>query len=129
MTTKSTDASIPIDRVERAILLVRGHKVMLDAELARMYRVGTKALNQAVKRNLARFPPDFMFQLTQEETDCLRSQTVTSKPGRGGMRYLPYAFTEQGVAMLSSVLRSERAVQVNIEIMDPATSRLSSTDQ
>jgi len=89
LTTKSTDASIPIDRIERAILLVRGHKVMLDAELARMYRVGTKALNQAVKRNLARFPPDFMFQLTQEETDCLRSQTVTSKPGRGGMRYLP----------------------------------------
>jgi hypothetical protein len=97
---------------------VRGSRVMLDADLAALYEVEVKALNQAVKRNIERFPGDFMFQLTHEEAEFLRSQSVTLKSGRGQHRkYLPYAFTEQGVAMLSSVLRSQRAVQVNIEIM------------
>jgi hypothetical protein len=90
---------------------------MLDADLAELYGVQTKVLVQAVKRNLTRFPADFMFQLTAEEYSTLRSQTVTSKPGRGGRRTPPYAFTEQGVAMLSSVLGSPRAIAVNIEIM------------
>jgi hypothetical protein len=104
--------------VERAILFLRGHKVLLDADLAVLYGVQVKALNQAVARNGERFPNDFMFQLTEAEADSLRSQTVTLKSGRGRHRkYRPYAFTEQGVAMLSSVLRSPRAVQVNIEIM------------
>jgi hypothetical protein len=109
---------VPVERIEQAILLVRGHKVMLDVDLAALYGVETRALIQAVKRNLERFPDDFMFQLTAAEHAALRSQNVISKrEGRGGRRYLPYAFTEQGVAMLSSVLRSERAVKVNIEIM------------
>lgn len=103
------------------ILLLREQRVMIDADLAELYGVPTKALVQAVKRNLTRFPADFMFQLSTEEFRALRSQTVTSnpehKPGRGGRRTAPYAFTEQGVAMLSSVLSSERAVAVNIEIM------------
>ncbi len=92
---------------------------MLDVDLAALYDVDTRALNQAVKRNIARFPADFMFQLTDDEWLVLRSQTVISKQGgrRGGRRRRPHAFTEQGVAMLSSVLRSERAVRVNIEIM------------
>ena len=106
---------IPIERIARAILLIRGHKVMLDQDLAYLYGVGTKVLNQAVRRNRSRFPQDFMFQLTQEEVSNLRSQFVTAEPRN--IRYLPYVFTEQGVAMLSSVLRSERAVRVNIEIM------------
>ena len=115
---KALVSIVPADRIERTILLIRGHKVMLDADLAGLYRVPTKVLNQAVKRNTERFPDDFMFQLTADEGAFLRSQTVTSKPGRGQHRkYLPYAFTEQGVAMLSSVLRSRRAVLVNIEIM------------
>jgi hypothetical protein len=109
-------ALVPV-HVERRILLLRGERVMLDEDLAALYRVPTKALIQAVKRNAERFPSDFMFQLTTEENERLRSQTVTSKPGRGGRRTLPYAFTEQGVAMLSSVLHGERAVHVNIEIM------------
>jgi hypothetical protein len=99
---------------------IRGHKVMLDADLADLYGVPTKALVQAVKRNRQRFPVDFVFQLADQELVGLRSQIVTSntpRPGRGGRRTAPYAFTEQGVAMLSSVLRSERAVQVNVEIM------------
>jgi hypothetical protein len=110
--------AVPIlsDQVERNILLIRGHRVMLDTDLAKLYRVPTKAINQAVKRNTNRFPVDFMFQLTSEETTALRSQFVTSK-NRGGRQYRPYAFTEQGVAMLSSVLHSERAIQVNIAIM------------
>ena len=103
-------------RVERAILMIRGHRVLLDADLAEMYGVDAKVLNQAVKRNLGRFPDDFMFRLTRAEVEILRSQFVTSRSW-GGRRYSPYAFTEQGVAMLSSVLRSERAVNVNIEIM------------
>ena len=107
---------IPVNRIEKAILLIRGQKVMLDADLAELYDVETKVLVQAVKRNLERFPEDFMFQLSQEEFAILRSQIVTSSDW-GGRRYRPYAFTEQGVAMLSSVLRSRRAIQVNIEIM------------
>ena len=105
-------------RIERAILILRGNKVLLDADLAALYEVPTKVLLQAVKRNLDRFPQDFMFQLSADEFEALRSQSVTSKnPGRGGRRYAPYAFTEQGVAMLSSVLNSPRAIAVNIEIM------------
>ena len=109
---------MPIERIEKRILLLRGQKVMLDKDLADLYGVKIKVFNQAVKRNAIRFPSDFMFQLTREEDAALRSQFVTLKPGRGRHRkYLPYAFTEQGVAMLSSVLRSERAIQVNVEIM------------
>jgi hypothetical protein len=115
MTTASPRALAPV-HVERKILLLRGERVMLDADLATLYGVATKALVQAVKRNRARFPSDFMFELTAEEFAALRSQTVTSKQ-RGGRRTAPYAFTEQGVAMLSSVLRSPRAVRVNVEIM------------
>jgi len=107
---------LPVERIERAILIVRGQRVMLDEDIAALYGVETKTLVRAMKRNLDRFPLDFMFQLTQEEVESLRYQIGTSN-GRGGRRYLPYAFTEQGVAMLSSVLRSERAVRVNIEIM------------
>jgi hypothetical protein len=110
------DVPILSEQVERNILLIRGHRVMLDTDLAKLYSVPTKAINQAVKRNTNRFPSDFMFQLTSEETTALRSQFVTSK-NRGGRQYRPYAFTEQGVAMLSSVLHSERAIQVNIAIM------------
>jgi len=107
---------IPVDKIEKAILLIRGQKVMLDADLAELYGVETKVLVQAVKRNLERFAEDFMFQLSQEEFAILRSQFVTSSDW-GGRRYRPYAFTEQGVAMLSGVLRSPRGIQVNIEIM------------
>ena len=110
--------------IDRRIVIVRGHRVMLDADLAALYGVATKVLVQAVKRNLARFPADFMFRLTEQELRSLRSQIVTlndandGSDGRGRhAKYLPYAFTEQGVAMLSSVLRTERAVQVNVEIM------------
>jgi hypothetical protein len=104
--------------IAKLILSVRGHKVMLDADLAQLYGVATSNLNKAVKRNINRFPGDFVFQLTVEEASALRFQTGMSKVGgRGGRRYLPYVFTEQGVAMLSSVLRSRRAVEVNIEIM------------
>lgn len=109
---------IPAERIEKSILLIRGQKVILDADLAELYEVETFNLNKAVKRNIDRFPDDFMFQLTKEEADSLRFQNGISKTeGRGGRRYLPYAFTEQGVAMLSSVLRSSRAVSVNVEIM------------
>ncbi len=107
---------VPPQRIEQSILVIRGHKIMLDADLAMLYGVETRALNQAVRRNLQRFPVDFMFQLTPIEAERLRSQTVTSK-SRGGRRYLPYAFTENGVAMLSSILNSDRAIHVNIEIM------------
>lgn len=138
---------IPVDRIESKILYLRGQKVMLDYDLAVLYGVETKKLNQAVKRNMERFPDDFMFQLTKMEADILRSQFVTSNLGsrsqfvtlnskngqdktisrsqiatlkvrRGeNIKYLPYAFTEQGVAMLSSVLRSKRAIEVSIAIM------------
>ena len=106
---------IPMERISQAILLIRGHKVLLDSDLAELYEVETKVLIQAVKRNLDRFPEDFMFQLTAQDLSNLRSQAVTSS--WGGRRYPPYVFTEQGVAMLSSVLRSDRAVHVNIDIM------------
>ncbi len=99
------------------ILALRSQRVMLDAELAVLYGVETKVLVQAIKRNLERFPADFMFQLSAEEFANLRSQFVTSSSGYGGRRYAPYAFTEQGVAMLSSVLNSPRAIAINIEIM------------
>ena len=108
---------VPGSRIARHIAFVRGHKVMLDRDLAVLYGVSTKQLNQQVQRNGERFPSDFMFQLTPEEAESLRSQFVTSNRGRGGRRYLPYAFTEQGVAMLSGVLKSRRAVLVNVEIM------------
>jgi ORF6N domain len=108
---------VPVERIEQSILVIRGHKVMLDEDLAKLYGVSTKVFNQAIKRHLNRFPDDFMFQLTDEEHSSLRSQIVTSKKGRGGRRTLPYAFTEQGVAMLSSVLNSQRAIDVNIAIM------------
>lgn len=103
--------------ISQQIHTIRGHRVMLDADLAELYDVPTKAFNQAIQRNMDRFPEDFMFQLMEEEFAGLRSQFVTSKKGRGGRRYLPYVFTEQGVAMLSGVLNSHRAVQVNIAIM------------
>ena len=109
---------VPVERIERRIFLIRGHKVMLSIDLADLYRVAPKALTQAVKRNMERFPEDFMFQLTAEEFQSLRSQIVTLETGRGKYpKYPPYAFTEQGVAMLSSVLKSKRAVMVNVPIM------------
>jgi ORF6N domain len=117
--TTSTPPHVPSlqPHIARHILLLRGQRVMLDAELAALYGVETKVLVQAIKRNLERFPSDFMFQLDAEEYAALRSQFVTSNVGRGGRRYAPYAFTEQGVAMLSSVLNSPRAIAINIEIM------------
>ena len=105
------------DIVEK-IYIIRGQKIMLDRDLAEMYDVPTFRLNEAVKRNISRFPEDFMFQLTSEEANFSRSQFAILKKGKGSnIKYLPYAFTEQGVAMLSSVLRSERAIQVNIQII------------
>jgi hypothetical protein len=110
--------TLPVaDRIAHRILVIRGQRVLLDRDLAALYGVPTKVLNQAVHRHRTRFPADFMFQLSQEEAETLRSQSVTSSPAHGGYRYAPNAFTEQGVAMLSSVLRSPRAVAVNIEIM------------
>ena len=112
------DSLVPVEMIEKKIYLIRGHKVMLDSDLAELYGVATKVLLQAVKRNPNRFPEDFMFILKYQDVVALRSQIVTLKKGRGEHRkYLPYVFTEQGVAMLSSVLNSERAVQVNIAIM------------
>ena len=109
---------VATERIERAILVLRGHKVLLDTDLVDLYEVPTKVLLQAVKRNLERFPADFMFSMNNQEVMVLRSPSVTSnKPGRGGRRTAPYVFTEQGVAMLSSVLNSPRAIAVNIEIM------------
>ena len=109
---------VPIEQVEKLIHLARGEKILLDSDLAMLYGVSTSALNRAVQRNANRFPPDFMFQLAAEEAANLKCQFGTSSSGHGGRRRsLPYAFTEQGVAMLSSVLRSERAVQVNVAIM------------
>ena len=107
--------TVSVAQIESKMFLIRGQKVMLSHHLAELYEVETKVLNQAVKRNIERFPEDFMFQLSSEEFANLKSQFVTSS--WGGIRTAPYAFTEQGVAMLSSVLRSERAIQVNIEIM------------
>jgi len=120
MNTPQETQLVPVERVESLIHLARGEKVLLDSDLATLYGVETRALNQAVRRNLGRFPGDFMFQLTPEEAVSLlrpRSQSVILKQRGKNIKYLPYAFTEQGVAMLSSVLRSERAVQVNVAIM------------
>jgi len=116
MAQTGTTSLIPAERIERAILFLRGEKVMLDSDLAALYGVATGNLNKAVARNRERFPADFIFQLSSDEAESLRFQFGISNQ-RGGRRYLPYAFTEQGVAMLSSVLRSPRAVKVNIEIM------------
>lgn len=112
----SKTSLIPLERIERSILLLRGQKVMLDSDLAELYGVETKALNRAVKRNIGRFPEDFMFQLTKEEYDSLRFQFGTLKRGQHS-KYLPHVFTQEGVAMLSSVLSSEKAIEVNILIM------------
>jgi phage regulator Rha-like protein len=110
--------AVRVEDVSRAILVLRGHKVLLDTELAALYGVSAKRFNEQVRRNRNRFPADFMFQLTADESRALRSQFATLKSGRGQHRkYLPYAFTEQGVSMLSSVLRSARAIAVNIQIM------------
>jgi hypothetical protein len=106
-----------ITQIKNMIYEIRGQKVMFDRDLAALYGVELKVMNQTVKRNIGRFPSDFMFQLTDEEWDCLRSQIVTSNNKRGGRRYAPYVFTEQGVSMLSSVINSERAIEVNINIM------------
>jgi len=117
-TTNPSTALIPAERIERSILLIRGEKVLLDRDLAHLYQVETRVLIQSVKRNIGRFPTDFMFQLSTKELERWRSQIVISNPAaRMGLRRRPYAFTEQGVAMLSSVLHSERAVEVNIETM------------
>ncbi len=105
-----------VSRVEGRIYWVRGQRIMLDFDLAKIYGASTKQLNQAVRRNRARFPSDFMFQLAEDETSALRSQFVTSNIGRGGRRYMPYAFTEHGAVMLSSVLHTETAVNASIAI-------------
>jgi len=108
---------VPIELIASKIYLIRSVKVMLDRDLAELYGVETKVLKQAVRRNIDRFPADFMFEMTNTEFEDWRSQFVTSKSDKMGLRYKPMAFTEQGVAMLSSVLRSKRAIQVNIQIM------------
>jgi len=108
---------IPLERVQSKILLIRGQKVILDCDLARLYGVPTKRLNEQVKRNIERFPPDFMFELTDEEMASLRSQFATSNQGRGGRRYKPYAFTEYGAIMAAGVLNSNRAIQTSIFIV------------
>lgn len=118
MPKKKSPSLIPVERIKESILLIRGQKVMLDRDLATLYGVETKVLLQAVKRNIQRFPKDFMFQLSGEELEQWRSQFVTSNPAaKMGLRRRPHVFTEQGVAMLSTVLKSKRAIEVNIEIM------------
>jgi len=116
-TRQATTVPLPAEHITQSILAFRRHKVLLDEDLATLYGVATGVLVQAVKRNIRRFPADFMFQLTDAEWTVLRSQTVISTSSRGGRRSAPYVFTEQGVAMLSSVLGSERAIAINIEIM------------
>ena len=113
----AANSLVAVGRIDRAILIVRGQRVMLDADLTALYKVGTRALVQAVKRNRSRFPKDFMLRLTAEEVSILRSQSVISRSAHGGRRSAPYAFTEQGVAMLSSVLHSRQAIRANIAIM------------
>src|SRR6266571_7567223 len=108
---------IPLEIIERRIYFIRTHKVMLDSDFAELYGVTTKRLNEQVKRNIDRFPTDFIFRLNQEESDRLRSQFATSKHGRGGRRYQPYVFTEHGALMLASVLNSEKAIQASIQIV------------
>ncbi|MFC3364334.1 ORF6N domain-containing protein [Pedobacter fastidiosus] len=117
MTAKQAPSIIPENILVNKIYEIRGCKVMLDSDLAELYGVETRILNQAIKRNIERFPEDFMFQLSKEEWNSLISQIVTSKKGRGGIRKLPFAFTEHGVLMLSSVLNSQQAIQVNIQIV------------
>jgi hypothetical protein len=112
-----TRSLIPIERIENRIFLIRGQKVMLDADLAELYGVTTKRLNEQVKRNRARFPEDFIFQLTVQETELLRSQIATSKKGRGGRRYAPFAFTGHGAIMLASVLNTQRATEVSVFVV------------
>src|SRR5258705_4797833 len=109
--------TVSVQLIERRIYLIRGQKVMIDEDLAELYGVPTKRLNQQVSRNRKRFPDDFMFRLNKTEAENLRLQFATSRSGHGGRRSLPYVFTEQGVAMLSSVLNSEQAIEVNITIM------------
>lgn len=116
MKEKQQQNLIPQEAIQNKIIVLRSKKVMLDRDLAMLYEVEIRALNQAVKRNIQRFPTDFMFQLTKQEADFLRSQFVTLKRGQH-FKYLPYAFTENGVAMLSSVLKSEKAININIQIM------------
>jgi phage regulator Rha-like protein len=125
MAMANEQSVIPVERIDRAIYLIRGQKVMFDRDLAELYEVSTKVLNQAVKRHKDRFPEDFMFQMTMQEANAwwsevmqvrLRSQNVTLKRGQH-IKYRPYAFTEHGILMLSSILNSERAIQVNIQIM------------
>ena len=110
-------ALVPVERIASKIYLIRNVKVMLDRDLAELYGVKTKVLTQAVRRNIDRFPADFMFEMTKKEFENWRSQFVTSKSDRMGLRYKPMAFTEQGIAMLSGILHSDRAVHVNIQIM------------
>ncbi|RNL49558.1 ORF6N domain-containing protein [Pedobacter jejuensis] len=117
MTAKQTLSIIPENILVNKIYEIRGHKVMLDSDLAELYGVETKRLNEQIRRNQDRFPEDFMFQLTESEWESLRSQIATSKIGRGGRTYLPNVFTEHGVLMLSSVLNSQQAIQVNIQIV------------
>jgi hypothetical protein len=117
MAKKGTLVAASAQSIERQIYVLRGQRVMLDADLARLYGVSTRVLNQAVNRNRLRFPKDFAFRLTLQEFTNLKSQIVISSSDYGGRRYLPWVFTEQGVAMLSTVLRSSTAVRVNIEIM------------
>lgn len=117
MTAKQTLSIIPENILVNKIYEIRSHKVMLDSDLAELYGVETKRLNEQIRRNLDRFPEDFMFQLTEEEWKSLRSQIATSKIRRGGRTYLPIVFTEHGVLMLSSVLNSQQAIQVNIQIV------------
>lgn len=111
------EIEISQDAINNLIYMIRGRQVMLDSDLAMLYQVETKVFNQAIKRNIERFPERFRFQLTREEYTSLRSQIVTSN-GKGGRRYMPYAFTEQGISMLSAVLRSDIAIQISIKIMD-----------
>jgi phage regulator Rha-like protein len=112
-----TGAIVPVERIQYRILLIRGHKVMLDSDLAELYRVSTKRLNEQVKRNKSRFPADFLFQLSAEEAQALRSRFATSISRRGGRRYRPFAFTEHGAVMLATVLNSAVAVQASIQVV------------
>jgi hypothetical protein len=117
MATKCTQALVKTTKLQKMIYEIRGQKVMLDSDLAKLYEIDTKVLNRAVKRNIERFPDIFMFQLTEDEYNSLRCQIGTSNERHGGRRYLPYVFSEHGVLMLSSVLNSKKAITVNIEIM------------
>ncbi len=116
-TAETANSLIPSERIEQRIFVVRGQRVMLDSDLAELYGVTTKRLNEQVKRNFGRFPPDFAFQLTPDETEILRSQFATSSWRHGGRRSLPYAFTEHGAIMLASVLNSERAVEASVFVV------------